>query len=284
MIIPKSSPVFEKDSGKLSSQIEGFFETSPGDQPLEKRNKKIIAAILPNLSYNIAGNSLAWDYKEIAETPLPATYILLVPLENSVSDKIVLSANNLSTPLGIIRNNRNIMDRIKDPKIFNSLLIDEKVYSNETSVALQLPFIQYINKKYSEPLKVFPILSSTLDINVIKGIAKKLSEIDNAVFLASSNILHYGTMFDYTPFRFNAKGAVDNLVNSLTESILSLNTEAFLKVVNENKLPIAGASSIAILLETLKLKKITNSELLLQENYFEKDNIISFASIIYHEN
>jgi MEMO1 family protein len=274
-----SGTFYENDFNKLNSQIELSFEQGPGSTPFNERNKKVLAVIVPSLDYKNSGKCLAWAYKEIAESKLPSTYIILGTLHKYLSDKLLISNEDFNTSFGLVKNNRNISERLLDQNI----IINNIVHKEENSIELQLPFLQYINQKHLEKVKILPLLSSTLNLTLIKEFAKKLSTLNDVIFIVSSNLLHYGKRYNFSPFKYNAVKEADNISGGILNSIINLDTKTFLRIIEETSAPIYGASSIAILLETLKLKNIQKGKLLYNKRYSEEENFIDLASIIYNE-
>ncbi len=250
MRAPIASGVFyERDFDKLNQQIDLAFEQGPGTTPLEKRDNSIFAAVVPNLNYLQSAITLSWAYKEIAEASQPFTYIILGAFSKPL-DKILLSINDFSTPFGAIKNNRDLANKLLD----QDTIIDENSHSSEFSIELQLPFLQYVNKKDLNTLRILPILISTLNPNLIKNLAAKLVKMDNTVIIVSSNLLHYGPLYNFAPFKYNIKTEFDNLSNRILDSLLSVNSDNLFSIMN--KYGFYLISPLLVLLETLKLKKI----------------------------
>tara|TARA_Y100000310_G_scaffold339911_1_gene434073 strand:- start:468 stop:1319 length:852 start_codon:yes stop_codon:yes gene_type:complete len=270
---------YESDFAKLNLQLDSLFDQGPGSPPLENKNKNIQAAIIPHSPFNVSGKCASWAYKEIGETPTPFTYIILGPLHNKISDKILISLNDFQTPFGTIKNDRSLANNLLD----SSIVVDEISHSEEHSIELQLPFLQYINKKNLDMVRILPILSSTLNLDIIKSLAKKLSQINDLILIASSDLIHHGPLYKYTPFKYNQEKELENITNNLLNSITNLDTSSFISLIKETGATICGASSILILLETLKLKNIKAGKLLDHYKSSKEENFIDFASIIYNE-
>lgn len=272
-----SGKLYESDFTQLNSQIEAAFEQGPGTTPLNIKDNKVIAAIVPNIDYDLSSYLSSWVYKELGESSQPLTYVIIGP-SSQQSNKILLSLQDFSTPFGVIKNDKNLVNNLLD----SFSIIDENSHNSETSIELQLPFLQYISKKNLENLRILPILIPPLNEDLIKNLATKLSKINNVIFIISSNLLHHGPSYDFTPFKFNIKTELENLNNHLLETILNVNTQEFISIVNKYEIPFT--SPIAILLETLRLKNIRKGKVLSKE-LIEKDekNLVSIASIIYNE-
>lgn len=64
---------------ELDDSIKNSFNAKfgPGTLPSDKKEKKILGAIVPHAGYFYSGSCAAWAYKEIAETDFPDVYIIL---------------------------------------------------------------------------------------------------------------------------------------------------------------------------------------------------------------
>lgn len=272
-----SGVLYESDFAKLNQQIEAAFEKGPGSTPLEIKTKTVKAIIVPNLSYSLISSISSWAYKELGESPQPLTFIILGSLYQK-SDKILLSLQDFSTPFGIVKTDRNLVNTILD----SDSLIDENSHNSESSIELQLPLLQYVNKKNLDNLRILPILVSTLDENLIKKLALKLSKIENTIFIVSSNLLHYGHFYNFIPFKYNIKSELENLNNKILESVLNVNIRDLLSITNKYDLPLM--SPLLVLMEFLRLKNIRKGLVLNQELIKQDEkNFVGVASIIYNE-
>ncbi len=272
-----SGVLYESDFAKLNSQIESAFEKGTGSTPLEIRDKNVKAIIVPNLSYSLISTMSSWAYKDIAESPPPLTFIVLGS-SSQKSDKILLSLQDFSTPIGIVRNDRNLVNRLLD----SNSLIDETSHNSETSIELQLPLLQYVSKNSLDGLRILPILTSTLNETIIKNLALKLSKMDNVIFIISSNLLSYGPLYNFAPFRYNVKTELENLNNRILESVLTVNFIDLLSIAN--KYDFYSVSPILVLLEVLRLKNIRTGDILSHDLIQQDKNFVSVASIVYNSN
>ncbi|MAG47971.1 AmmeMemoRadiSam system protein B [archaeon] len=271
---------YEDDFTKLNQQLELAFEQGPGSTPLEKREGNTIAAIIPHSQFKSSAKCASWAYKELGESPQPFTYVILGAHHKNNLDKILISLEDFSTPFGIVKNDRNLANKLLD----STTIVDEPSHAEEHSIELQLPFIQFINRRSLDTLRILPIIVSTFDLKKIKTLAEKLSQVNNLIIIASSDLIHYGPLYNFTPFKYNIEEELENLTNNILDKILNLQTETFLQIVEKNKATICGASSIAVLLEILKKRNIKKGKLLCHySNSKDDENSIDFASIIYNE-
>src|SRR3989338_3675605 len=181
---------YASDFDELSNQINDSFHSKfgPGDLPIKKRNKNILGIIAPHAGYQFSGPCAAWAYKEIAESKFADVYILL-GLSHSGYPSCV-SLEDWETPFGTI----------SVDKEFNRVLMansglkqNENAHSQEHSIEVQLPFLQFANRDYLDKLKIAPITVSG-DISckdIAKAIAKTIEQTRRkAIIIASSDFTH----------------------------------------------------------------------------------------------
>jgi len=275
---------YESTFEELDKQINNCFSSKfgPGDLPIKKRIKNIFGIIAPHAGYPFSGPCAAWGFKELAESKLPDTYIML-GLSHSGA-KSCVSLEDWETPFGTI----------KVDKEFNQLLMknstikqDEDAHRDEHSIEVQLPFLQFVNKDYLNRLRIAPIIASH-DLPYEKlaaAIAKTVKESNKSVCLiASSDFTHYGLNYGYFPFSNNIKENIYKLDKEAIKLIEKLNAYEFLNYKKETGATICGNIPIAVSIETAKLLGAKKARLL---HYYTSGDIINdyssavgYASIV----
>lgn len=273
---------YESDFTKLNKQIQDAFESGPGSLPLEKRNKNILAAIIPHAGYPFSAKCASWAFKEIAESKFPEVFILLGVNHSGTSDKALISLQDWNTPFGLIKVDKDAASRL----ISNFIEVDETSHQNEHSIEVQLPFLQFISKNNLDRLKILPIILSSLNISLIKKLAEKIFSLKKPmIIIASSDFIHYGVSYGYMPFKFNIKQEVANLEKQFYTLICNLETEKFISLAEKTRATICGAAPIAVLLELVKKFKIDHGRLLCNYNSgnitHDYSNFVGYASFIF---
>ena len=113
----------------------------PGKLPAAKKEKNIFGVIAPHAGYIHAGGCEAYSDEDIAESKLPEVFIML-GLSHSGYGSCV-SLEDWDTPLGIVKNDKDFGKAIMKN---TDLKQDEETHSQEHSIEVQLPFLQFINK------------------------------------------------------------------------------------------------------------------------------------------
>ncbi len=148
---------YEADGQKLRSQIEGFFSAKDGPDrnPSENRGKKIKGLVAPTYDVREAGPIYAWAYKELQEAETPDLFVLLGTAYSGMESSYALTDKDFETPLGIVRAERAILDRLRAtvPSSFD----EDLCHQHEHAIEFQLPFLQY-TVGCKKPITIVPVL------------------------------------------------------------------------------------------------------------------------------
>lgn len=265
------------DFQELETQIsDAFFsKQGPGDLPLNKREGEIIGVIAPHAGYAFSGPCAAWAYKEIAEVNFPDTFIILGTSHQGFND-ILLTKQDFDTPFGTVKVDQELAEIFLKSGIVKE---NDSAHETEHSIEVQLPFLQFVSKKYLPHLKILPILVGKYNKELAKLITEQKKSI---VVIVSGDFTHYGPNYNYTPFLKDVKEEIYKLDEEAIELIKKLDTEAFLNFVKDKT--ICGALPISILMDICKLKE---GEARLLHYYTSGDivddynNAVGYASILF---
>ena len=247
---------------------EGFTSKSgPGDFPVDSRNKKIKGMLIPYWGYALAGSAMAWAYKEIAESEIADTYVIL-----GQGDGIkTYLFGAWDTPFGPVNVNSGLGRKIvnKFPLLENNF----EAFIEDKSIEMQLPFLQFANKQSLTKLKLLPILVGNTEYEEITGFADVLSELDgNICFICSANLTYYGKQFGHLPFVHGIKENLRIIDEQLIDFICNLDAKGFYKFANKNKL-ILDKDPIALFIEIMKGFGLKKGRLL---SYYHSGEISGF--------
>jgi len=239
---------------ELNEQLNDSFKSKFGPGlPSKNKENDLIGVIAPHAGYVFSGPCAAWAYKEIAESKLPDTYILLGLSHQGFGTCV--SLEDWETPLSIVKNDKEFGDKL-------DIKQDEKAHAMEHSIEVQIPFLQFANK---ENFKVVPIIVSQ-DMDY-KEISEKIYEVIKALkrkvcIIASSDFTHYGVNYGYFPFQNNVRENLDKLDNGAIKHIEKLDAFKFLDYIETTKATICGKIPIAVALELSKKLGAKKAELL----------------------
>ncbi len=279
-----SGSFYEKDKESLKRQIESCFKYKfgAGINSLKSKNKKniqrIFSIIVPHAGYAFSGYCASHAYAELVklDPKKDTTFIILGPNHTRQSNAdFSVSLEDFQTPLGpVINHSEFSQELINQEKLVKH---DESAHEQEHSIEVQLPFLQYIFKKFM----IIPIVCSTQDYKKLDTFAKSLSELIKKqekknpnlqfVIIASSDFTHYGPNYDFVPFPLNqeTKKNLYKFDKQVIDQITQLNSKAFF--TQAKKSTICGLSTITIAIETSKLLGAKTCQLL---KYYSSGDII----------
>lgn len=274
---------YAKTEAELDKQITECYndKNGPGDLPLSKRTGRIQAIISPHAGYQFSGPCAAWAYKEIAESEFAELYIILGTNHHSKGNFI--SLEGIETPYGLARVDKDFAKSLLEKN--NEIKVDEAVFTQEHSIEVQIPFLQFATKDKMHELKILPIIVNEIDYNKLALDLKEtiLESEKHIVIIASSDFTHYGHMYHHIPFSTDIKKNIYEQDQNAINFIEKLDADGFLGYVDENMMTICGAMPIAVLLKTLKKSKVellhyyTSADLEEEQTY---KNSVSYAAII----
>ena len=262
---------YPDDFDALSNQINDSFHSKfgPGALPTKKRNKEIIGIIAPHAGYQFSGPAAAWAYKEIAESRLADIYIMLGLSHSGFPS--CLSLDDWETPFGVVK----VDEGFQRVLMANSgIKQNEKAHSNEHSIEVQLPFLQFANKDYLKQLRIAPIIiSEDKNYEEIAGsIIKTIEQTrKKAIVIASSDFTHYGVNYGFFPFSENIKENMYKLDNEAIDEIRKLDSQGFLDCISNSGATICGRMPIATILSISKQLGAKKANLL---HYYTSGDIV----------
>jgi len=247
---------------------------------LSKKKEKIKAVISPHAGYIYSGK-LAGEVLGRIENK--ENFILLGVNHSGIGNNISFSLQDFETPLGIIKNNKNLVEKIlKEMKKYNlDANINEESHFNEHSLEVQLPFLQVSQRKF----EIIPILLRDLNYEECKKIAEILAKyIDNkTIIVISSDFTHYGINYGFVPFIKDIEKNLYKLDNEVLVEILKLNSKAVYD--KARKTTICGLYGITIITEIAKIKNMKPKII----NYYTSGditgdyrNVVGYAGVIFY--
>jgi len=264
---------YPADAGAMRSQITGFFEKA---DITPKRD--VIALILPHAGYRYSGQTAAYGVKTAAKR---YKRIVVIGPSHYVNMPGVLSvpaATHYSTPLGQVPLDTQFIQQLKTNPMFRNV---PQTHEHEHSVQIEVPLLQYGRPDF----KLVPIVAGHCSPRQIAGAAdilKSLVDSDTLV-VASSDFVHYGPNYGYTPFSRNIREEIRKLDMGAYEHIANLDSEGFLEYKRKTGATICGYIPIAILLAMCE--KPTKADLLKYATSGEMtgdfSNSVSYLSVAF---
>ncbi len=270
---------YEGTKEKLIEQIEESFRK--GDTfPSEKRDKRVIAAIVPHAGYVFSGKAAAQAVKEIAESD--AEVFVILGVNHQGSGKNTTTDEDFLTPLGTAKIDKELLAILKRDC---GLEVNEEAHRHEHSMEVILPMLQYAVKKFA----FVPLMVSFDPENLGRALRKGVEEYTKKTkkkvcVIASADMTHFGMSYGFMPFSENIRERLYSLDRGAIELILKKDAKGFLNYIEETKATICGRNTIASLLSYLEKERV-KGELL---DYYTSADVmgdhrtaVGYAAIVF---
>lgn len=226
---------YEEDPHVLREEIKKFLSKVDvkGDS---------IGVISPHAGYIYSGQCAAYSFSSIKD----ADVYLVLGTSHSGSSSCI-SLDDFETPLGIVKNDNEFARKL----IENGLKENKTAHSNEHSIEVQLPFLQFVKKNVS----FVPAIIGDDYENVAEVIKKTIKEFGKkVVIIASGDFTHYGLNYGYFPFKDDVKENMYKLDNGAIDLIVKNDVKGFLDYCNKTGATICGKYVFACLMKILNKK------------------------------
>lgn len=239
---PLAGRWYDADKTKLTTELDGYLARADSP-PLDR----VHAIIVPHAGYRYSGQVAAYSYKQAAGKKYSRVIVMgpshHLPMEDVAN---VPAVTHYATLLGEVPIDTDFVAALKKYPQFKTLRGADE---DEHSVQIQIPFLQ----RALGDFKLVPIVVGQLSSETTRTMAKiLLGLIDgDTLVVASSDFTHYGSNFDYLPFKDNVQDNLKKLDMGAWECIRKKDLDAFTKYVDDTKDTICGRCPIGILLAML---------------------------------
>ena len=247
---------YDDNPDALRGQIESFLKVDPEF----KVNEKPIALISPHAGYIYSGLVAAHGYSIVKKHKYNRV-IILAPSHYGKRFRgvSVVRFTHYKTPLGMVEVDREVCDELLDSTHlgFKEETSDhEPIFGTvptahimEHSIETQLPFLQLV----MDDFKIVPLLIGYLKKGDYQVIAKAIKPFidENTLIIASSDFLHYGDRYSYTPFRKNIKENIEKYDHAAFNAITKININALSNYKHQTDANICGFVPIYLLMHIL---------------------------------
>lgn len=235
-----------------------------------KESIEAVGAIVPHAGYLYSGRVAGKVYASIKTTC--NTFFIFAPNHTGVGSDIAVSVEEWKTPLGIVKVNKGIIDKLK-------LDIDENAHAYEHAIEVQLPFLQVKFRNF----KIVPIVLKHVELKILEKIAQNIYK--NAFFIASSDFIHYGPMYGYMPAGIDGLEWVKSVDKQLINLIINLDYKKFYATVLEHGYTVCGFVPITLLLIIMKKMRVSAKLIDYTTSYDISPNtsFVTYAGIIFYK-
>lgn len=238
----------------------------------------IAGAIVPHAGYYYSGRTAAKVYSLMKPC---STIILLGTNHTGLGENAAVSRDSWKTPLGVVETDIKLAELIVSQG-GGILKFDEIAHSEEHSIEVQLPFLQYLFRDF----RIVAIsVSSGPCLANYESIASDICAAikgTNTIVIASSDFTHYGASYGFAPPTEDPPDWVRKTDMALIDEILSGDRDKFL--YRGRKTTVCGIGPIATLI-TVMNKMRAKAELVDYTTSFDvsgkSDSIVGYAGIVF---
>jgi len=200
-------------------QLKGYLESLFAQSEFIKTYNDVLAVIVPHAGYVYSGKIAASGYNQIdPDKEYDNIFIIATSHRKVFKGASIYNQGDYNTPLGKVKVNRELATKlINENEIF---VFDPEAHSDEHSLEVQLPFLQY---KMNKDFRIIPIVTGAQTLGEIKEISEVLVPYFNnkSLFIISSDFSHYPNSGDAQIADKNTGDAI--LSNSVVNVINAIN-------------------------------------------------------------
>lgn len=249
-----SSASFAKEKNKLLIDLDFYLNKAKHKFKVTANPDQIKILIAPHASFYYSGLCAATTYQTLQRNNNKNTtiknVIILAPSHTKIFSGIALPDFDIyQTPLGKIKIDNNKIEKLNINKNFNFI---KNIFDHEHAIEIQLPFLQ----KTISDFKIVPLIVSHIDennydeiTNIIKNIIDK-----NTLVVISSDFIHHGKNYNYTPFDKNILDFIRFVDSAALDAIGKQSFKMFDDILKNSKATICGQNCIKIVLKLLENK------------------------------
>lgn len=239
---------------KLIENINFYLNKAKKEFKVHVDPNKIKILIVPHAGYYYSGLCAATAYQTLlsnnGKNKKIKNVIILAPSHTKFINGIALPNFDIyQTILGNIKINKEKLTKLKKN---NSFKTDEEIFSKEHAIEIQLPFLQ----KTIVNFKIIPLIIGQIDKKNYTSISNTIKNIidENTLVVISSDFIHYGKNYNYTPFKRNILDFIRFIDSAALEAIGKQSYKMFNEVLQNTGATICGQNAIKILLKLLEDK------------------------------
>ncbi|HOC77211.1 MAG TPA: MEMO1 family protein [Methanofastidiosum sp.] len=272
---------YPRDRSSLLKMIEKFIDDAKKDIEFIDEGDNV-GVLCPHAGYVYSGKTQAHSYYYLSNSP-PETYVILGPNHTGMGLPVALmNEGTWETPLGEVNINQELASKIVERS--GIVGIDSAAHKYEHSIEVQLPFLQYLKKD----LTFVPICMGMQDmqtaIEIGKAIAKSSEE--SLGVIASSDLVHFGNRFDYSPIK-GSKEEVLSWIKKNDMEILKMaenfDVQGIYKFINKNDYTTCGYGPLSVMLTCMKELGAKKGKILDYSNSYEASGdysaVVGYGSV-----
>jgi AmmeMemoRadiSam system protein B len=281
---------FDRDGEQR--EVERCFKSKHGVGELPKASihgeRRIVGAVVPHAGLTYSGPIAAHTYCELAKDGTPETFVIIGVNHRGYPGFNTMLEGTWRMPMGDVEVDSDLAKEIAK----NSEFVDINPDANdeEHSIEVQLPFLQYV---YGGSFKIVPITVGYGDYEMCKDVGNAIAKAvknkqKDVVVIGSTDFIHYGPNYGYAPVGMKpfekALKWVNDADKSIIDTIITLDAERLVNIVQENGYTMCGSLPVATMIVAAKELGAKEAKLLKYGTSYDTggstDLIVGYASIV----
>jgi len=203
----------------LRKELAVCFKKGPGRAAPEP-GRRVISIISPHAGYSYSGPTAAHGYMALYDGGLPETAIIIGPNHTGMGEDIGLLNDDLKTPLGAARLDRDLAKTL-------DVTIDKASHIQEHSMEVQVPFLQYLDPN----IQIVCVSMMDQTLGSARSLSRKISSavrssVRRVALIASSDFTHCGPNYGvHVPRGKNAGETARSMDMPVIERLLKMDVE-----------------------------------------------------------
>lgn len=301
---------YEEEPEALREQLADFFTSDGGPGAIGSdtiaASRQLRGIVSPHIDPRRGGPCYAWAYKQVVQRGESDLFVIFGTAHNPMKQHFCVSRKDFETPLGVVRTDREFIDRLADHMASSvagrlvDLFEDELVHRFEHSIEFQTTFLQYVLGGRRE-FRIVPVLTGSFQEFLADGLQPDESpEVQaflaalraaagqhpgSVCYISAADFAHIGQRFgDKRPLDEKRLAKQSRYDHGLLEAVCGCDPAGlFSEVAREkDRSRICGLSPTYV---TLKLIDPARGELLKYDQAVEPDgtSCVSFASVAFYD-
>lgn len=241
---------------ELTTILEIYFSKAAEHFPVFVKEPRLIIA--PHAGFIYSGLCAATAFGALLEeggskNKRISKVILLAPSHHAHFEGVALLGRKYTqyqTPLGTIQLDMAVSKQLaKNKNLFHEL---PEIFETEHAVEIELPFLQHVLQKFS----LIPLLVGSLggaDPAEVARILKPYID-EHTLVVVSSDFIHYGPSYHYTPFTDAVSYRIQHLDARIINTLARQTLTDFEAILAETKATVCGENPLRIMLSLLEQK------------------------------
>jgi MEMO1 family protein len=265
---------YPRDPFELNQAIERSFKDQrfgPNKLPPSGSKRRIYGIVSPHAGYLYSSAVAANGFYEVSSMEFDDV-VMIGPNHYGIGTGAAIMNTGLwETPLGQVEINQELSSVIS--KNSEIIYLDDLAHSKDHCLEVQLPFVQYIKKKF----RIVPIILIMQDRQTAEDIGRSIAQsITNtkSLLIASSDFTHYES---------NSEAHRKDM--ELIKDILSLDILKFYTTLERENVSACGYGAIASVMTAAKNLGATKGELLKYATsgdiIGDTNTVVGYSSIVF---